>query len=88
MDDYISRQAAIDLLFSSFDFIDNESFGYILGELKMLSSDDVRKNRRAVKVIHDSGMTHYYTCGLCGKPVDMEDDFCRYCGAELVGGEK
>ena len=44
---------------------------------------DVRKNIRAVKVMHEQGMTHFYTCGLCGNEIDIEDAYCKHCGAVL-----
>lgn len=38
MDDLINRQAAINMLFDGFDYVDNESFGYMLAKLKTLPS--------------------------------------------------
>ena len=30
--------------------------------------------------------THYYYCSICGKDGDLQDNFCRNCGAKMKGG--
>ena len=30
--------------------------------------------------------THYYYCSICGKDGDLQDNFCRNCGADMRGG--
>ena len=30
--------------------------------------------------------THYYYCSICGKDGDLQDNFCRNCGADMKGG--
>jgi hypothetical protein len=30
--------------------------------------------------------THYHYCSICGKDVDLQDNFCRSCGARMKGG--
>lgn len=39
--DYISRDMTIKMLFDGFDYVDNESFGYLLAKLKTLPAADV-----------------------------------------------
>lgn len=29
--------------------------------------------------------THYYYCSACEGSVDIQDNFCRYCGADFRG---
>lgn len=29
--------------------------------------------------------THYYYCSICGKDGDLQDNFCRNCGARMKG---
>lgn len=58
-----------------------------IGIIAVQPDVDVRENVRAVKVIHEQGMTHFYTCGSCGNAIDMEDAYCRHCGAVLIAGD-
>lgn len=48
--------------------------------------DDVRKNIKAKKVIgggeHD-GATCWFKCSHCHGSVDIEDAYCKHCGAVL-----
>ena len=30
--------------------------------------------------------THYHYCSICGKDGDLQDNFCRNCGARMKGG--
>ena len=30
--------------------------------------------------------THYYYCSICGKDGDLQDNFCRNCGADMRKG--
>lgn len=32
--------------------------------------------------------THYHYCSICGKDGDLQDNFCRNCGAKMKGEEK
>lgn len=34
-------------------------------------------------VVKGSGSTHYYVCDRCGCDGDIQDDFCRHCGADM-----
>ena len=50
--------------------------------------DDVRKNIKAKKVIgggeHD-GATCWFECSHCHGSVDIEDAYCKHCGADMRG---
>lgn len=45
---------------------------------------DVWENARA-KIIHagGKGVTQWFECSECGTPVDLKDNFCKCCGADL-----
>ena len=78
MSDYIKREDAIKTL---------EGWK-ISGEmiLAIVPSADVRKNIKAKKVIgggeHD-GATCWFECSHCHGTVDIEDAYCKHCGAVL-----
>lgn len=52
--------------------------------------DDVRKNIKAKKVIgggeHD-GATCWFECSRCHGTVDIDDAYCKHCGAVLERGQ-
>jgi len=54
---------------------DIEAFNMALEAL-----DHYRKGKW--QVAGDS-VTHYYACSVCGGPGDMQDNFCRHCGADM-----
>lgn len=51
---------------------------------------DVRENVRAEKSIsggmaNSDGVTCWFECSACGGSVDISDNFCRHCGADMRG---
>ena len=60
-------------------------------ELDCVPTADVRKNVIAKKVIgggeHD-GATCWFECSHCHGTVDIEDAYCKHCGAVLEIGER
>ena len=85
MSDYIKREDAGDLIY-------NEFFGYLtlrnrtLKKLKDIPTADVRKNIKAQKVIgggERDGSTCWFECSHCHGTVDLQDMFCKHCGAVL-----
>lgn len=88
MTDYISRQAALKLIEEDIPITVNpvEVVANILAELEEIPAADVRKNVKAKKVIgggeHD-GATCWLECSSCHGSVDIEDAYCKHCGAVL-----
>lgn len=76
-DDYISRRAAIGAL------ADWKISPIVLDPVPPA---DVRKNIKAKKIIgggeHD-GATCWFECSSCHGSVDIEDAYCKHCGAVL-----
>ena len=53
---------------------------------KKISTADVRKNIKAQKVIgggERDGATCWFECSHCHGTVDIEDAYCKHCGAVL-----
>ena len=51
---------------------------------------DVRENVKATKVIsggsaNSKGTTLWFVCSECKMPVDITDNFCKHCGADMRG---
>ena len=50
---------------------------------------DVRENVMAEKVISKHGInditTRWFECSICGQAVDLGDNFCKNCGANMKG---
>ena len=36
-------------------------------------------------IVKSNGTTHYYACDKCGSAGDIQDKFCRECGADMRG---
>ena len=54
--------------------------------IKEMPTADVRKNIHAQKVIGGSerdGSTCWFECSHCHGTVDLQDMFCKHCGAVL-----
>ena len=47
---------------------------------------DVRENVKG-HIAHagGKGVTQWFECSECGTPVDITDNFCRCCGADMRG---
>lgn len=91
MSDYISRQAAIETVEKCQQYkVSKEDyavdFAEVKTELMMLPTADVRENVRG-HIVHagGKGVTQWFECSECGTPVDITDNFCRCCGAEMRG---
>lgn len=85
MDDYISRQAAIDAI-KTWGLIDGLSEGQaieILADKEKLPSAQPETAKRIVGKSRD-GMTLWYQCDMCNEPVDVQDNYCRECGRRLI----
>ena len=78
--DYISRQAAIELLFNEDDYGKASIYTY---DLESIPPADVRENVRGEwrKMNHNLG----YECSECGFECDMTYYFCPNCGADMRG---
>ena len=91
--DYISRQAAIEAVEKCQQYkVSKEDyavdFAEVKTELMMLPTADVRENVRATKVIsggsaNSKGTTLWFICSECKMPVDITDNFCKHCGADM-----
>lgn len=84
MDDFISRQAAIDIV----EFECGEWRGLartIVEAIEQLPSAQPETAKRIVGKSRD-GMTLWYQCDMCNEPVDARDGFCRGCGRRLIDG--
>ena len=89
MDDLISRQEAIDAvekesqIDGAYGYMDTKSIVDLLSDLP---TADVRKNIKAQKVIgggeHD-GATLWFECSQCHGTVDIDDAYCKHCGAQM-----
>lgn len=33
---------------------------------------------------NDQSVSKWYRCSNCKKPIDINDNYCRYCGLELI----
>ena len=84
MDDYIKREDAIKAVKIA---LCKES---ALTRINNIPLADVRENVKAEKVIgggeHD-GATCWFECSSCHGSVDIEDAYCKHCGAVLEIGE-
>lgn len=38
-------------------------------------------------IVKSNGTTNYYACNKCGNAGDIQDKFCRECGADMRGVE-
>ena len=96
MDDYISRQAAIDAVqrhregvLGGYEYDEGVAFVYaaahnhIIDVIKQLPSAQPEVAKRIVGMSRD-GMTMWYQCDMCNEPVDLKDAFCSGCGRRLV----
>ncbi|MBQ6359355.1 MAG: hypothetical protein IJI97_10495 [Clostridia bacterium] len=95
MDDYISRQAAMDAIHGHYE-VRNPDQNAEMDKISMLifrvPSADVRPVVRGQWIEHeDPNGDPYYECSAChgemvcieGTPQDNEFYFCNYCGADL-----
>lgn len=39
-------------------------------------------------VVKSNGTTNYYACNKCGNAGDIQDKFCRECGADMRGDKE
>lgn len=69
---------------------ENDEYVLCLGEVLMKLDDaptaDVRENVHAKKVIEGGerdGSTCWFECSHCHGTVDLQDMFCKHCGAVL-----
>lgn len=47
---------------------------------ELIKGDD---KLRGIWIIKSNGLTNHYACNQCDNPGDIQDKFCRYCGAEM-----
>lgn len=62
-------------------------------EIDDIPTADVRENVKAEKSISGGmancdGVTCWFECSACGGSVDISDNFCKHCGADMRGEEK
>lgn len=78
MSDSISRQDAIDVLYSIDEYNPRS-----VKAIRNLPSADRPKGH----IVTNRNGTFYPTvwaeCSECGKPIDAWDKFCRHCGAKM-----
>lgn len=87
MSDYINRHEAI----SAIKQMSEEHYPYktIFRAIRILHHvppSDVRKNVHAEKIIsggEHAGATCWFECSHCHGTVDIQDMFCKHCGAVL-----
>ena len=86
MSDYISRQAAIDVLAEG---MCGDLECKIHEKIKALPSADVRENVRGewIDFGHDFYGDYEYKCSSCGMTANYTTDFCPNCGADMRGGQ-
>lgn len=53
-----------------------------VGAMELALSALSKEVAKAPKVASIEGITHYYICPVCGKPVDAYS-YCRYCGQKI-----
>lgn len=88
MSDYIKREDAIRQIVktSAQNELDIPAIGTVIYILSEMDSADVRENIKAQKVIgggdHD-GATCWFECSHCHGAVDINDAYCKHCGAVL-----
>lgn len=78
--DLISRQAAIKMLFDGFDYVDDESFGYILAQLKTMPSAQPEINLEDIKKYCEER-------GLTITTREWYDELISYYQMRLKGGK-
>ena len=86
MTDYIKREDAIKIIRESPFKRHTTIICYFVGSLNELPTADVRKNIKAQKVIgggERDGDTCWFECSHCHGTVDLQDMFCKHCGAVL-----
>ena len=88
MTDYIKREDALKIIN---DMTENEDdYRRCTNMINELPSADVRENVRAEKSISGgiancNGATCWFECSACGGSVDISDNFCKHCGADMRG---
>lgn len=45
------------------------------------------ENPRGEWIVKSNGTTNYYACDKCGSAGDIQDKFCRECGAKMKNNE-
>lgn len=50
-----------------------------------LQTADVRENVKAEKKAENNGIVNWFVCSNCLHDVDIQDNFCRHCGADMRG---
>lgn len=75
MNDYISRQAAIDEIRKCRFVVD------AIENIRGLPTADVRENVNGEWIVEDGEVV----CSECGEP-HIETNFCPNCGADMRGG--
>ena len=97
MDDYISRQAAIDALEEPCKVPDTWADEFAIGErtqwekdVKALNSlPSAERRGRWIDVEHAPNGLLYATCSVCGKRQTVEAvNYCGNCGTRMEGEEK
>ena len=88
MSDYIKREDAIRQIVktSAQNELDIPAIGTVIYILSEMDSADVRENIHAKKIIsggdHD-GATCWFECSHCHGSVNINDAYCKHCGAVL-----
>jgi len=85
MSDLISRQAAIDALHMHLMYrLGTDSNKKRLDE--WINNLPPAQPETAKRIVGKSrnGITMWYECDMCGKPVDQEDCYCSGCGRRLI----
>lgn len=87
MNDYINREAVIEMLW---DLVELENAYEMKKQaveiVQNWEPSDVRENVHAKKVIgggERDGSTCWFECSHCHGTVDLQDMFCKHCGAVL-----
>ena len=69
---------------------ENDEYVLCLGEVLMKLDDaptaDVRENVKAQKVVgggERDGSTCWFECSQCHGTVDIDDAYCKHCGAQM-----
>ena len=93
MNDFISRRDAIEAVRKIVPYVIDKDTGQwgtlvnkanVITELSALPSDEADRPTGEWKV-HGHGMTYWYECDQCGGAGDMQDRFCKHCGARMDG---
>ncbi len=86
MNDYIKREDAKRVLNKGLRYMRAFGVNRCLPMIDEVQSADVRENIHAKRVIGGGecdGATCWFECSHCHGTVDLQDMFCKHCGAVL-----